>query len=76
MNSNSINIGDLKTSGRLTIGGLNVSYVGNTAGLLMECLSNTELAVHDSGDRYASLMYYQGNPNNNITIGRDVGWGT
>jgi hypothetical protein len=42
----------------------------------MECLDNTEIAVHDSQLRVASLMYYEGGVNNyKITIGRDMGWG-
>jgi hypothetical protein len=41
----------------------------------MECLSNTEIAVHDGGNRVASLMYFQGDNTNNIIIGRDMGWG-
>ena len=74
-------------AGSLTIGGNNVNYGGNfyssgnwsgnnTAGLLMECLNNTEIAVHDAGHRIASLMYYEGGTTNTITIGRDMGWGT
>ena len=31
--------------------------------------------MHDSGNRLASLMYYEGDANNKITIGRDMGWG-
>jgi hypothetical protein len=69
-------------SGSLTIGGSNVNYGGgnlwntNTAGLLMECDNNTEIAVHDSALRVASFMYYEGGINNNkITIGRNMGWG-
>ena len=69
-------------SGSLTIGGSNVNYGGgtnwnaNTAGLLMECADNTEIAVHDGGLRVASFMYYEGGINNNkITIGRNMGWG-
>ena len=69
--------------GSLTIGGIDVNYGGgvsqwtttNVAGLLMECLNNTEIAVHDAGERVASLMYYEGNTTNRITIGRDMGWG-
>ena len=44
-------------SGSLTIGGTNANYGGgnnwttNTAGLMMECQDNTEIAVHDSGHR-------------------------
>jgi hypothetical protein len=75
-------------SGSLTIGGTNTSYGGssyangtlwtneaNTAGLLLECSANTEIAVHDGGTRVASLMYYEGNATNKITIGRNMGWG-
>lgn len=67
------------SSGSLTIGDNSKNYGGgvstwntNTAGLLMECLDNTEIAVHDSGARVASFMYYSGNQ---FTIGRDMGWG-
>jgi hypothetical protein len=74
-------------SGSLTIGGTNANYGGNfytggawtgsnTAGLLLECLTRTEIAVHDQGNRVASLMYYEGDTINRATIGRDVGWGT
>ena len=42
----------------------------------MECSDNTEIAVHDSGHRLASLIYYEGAGNNKITIGRDMGWGS
>ena len=64
-------------SGSLTIGDTLLNYGGgnnfttNTAGLMLECLNNTEIAVHDAGNRLASLMYYTGNT---ITIGRDMGW--
>ncbi len=43
---------------------------------MMECSANTEIAVHDSGHRLASLMYYEGDTVNRITIGRNMGWGT
>jgi microcystin-dependent protein len=66
-------------SGSLTIGGTNVNYGGgtnywnsSTAGLMMECADNTEIAVHDAGARVASFMYYSGN---NFYIGRNMGWG-
>ena len=73
-------------SGSLTIGGTNVNYGGNfytggnwngtnTAGLLMECGNNTEIAIHDNATRLASLMYYEG-VDNKITLGRNMGWGT
>jgi len=67
-------------SGSLTIGDVNKNYGAgygwnsSTAGLLMECLDNTEIMVHDSGSRVTSLMFYTG-ANNTITMGRDAGWG-
>ena len=69
-------------SGSLTIGSITENYGGgsgwttNTAGLLLETKDNTEIAVHDSGVRVTSLMYYEGESANRITIGRDMGWGT
>lgn len=67
------------SAGSFTLGDHTKNYGGgvsgwnsNTAGLLFECLSNTEIAVHDGGDRVASFMYYSGNT---FTIGRDMGWG-
>lgn len=68
-------------AGSLTVGSINTNYGGgsnwnpNTAGLLLETLANTEIAVHDSGTRIASLMYYEGDATNRITIGRDMAWG-
>ncbi|MEM7803063.1 MAG: tail fiber domain-containing protein, partial [Chloroflexota bacterium] len=68
--------------GSLTIGNYTDNYGGgnnwhsNTAGLMLECDAHTEVAVHDAGTRLASLLYYQGNNVNQITIGRDMGWGT
>jgi len=63
-------------SGSLTIGGQTLNYGGgnnwttNTAGLMLECENNTEIAVHDAGHRIASLMYFEGGLNiNRITIG-------
>lgn len=66
--------------GSLTIGGIDRNFGGgtgwnaNTAGLLLETRDNTEIAVHDSGSRVASFMYYEGSKNR-FTIGRDMGWG-
>jgi hypothetical protein len=67
--------------GSLIIGSTGLNYGGgtlwndgNAACLMMECDSNTEIAVHDNGTRLASLMYYEGNDINKITIGRDMGW--
>lgn len=66
--------------GSLTIGGIDRNYGGgtswnnNTAGLLLETLDNTEIAIHDSNLRLASFMYYE-SINNRFTIGRDMGCG-
>jgi hypothetical protein len=69
-------------SGSLIIGNVNANYGwgtgswnanGNgTAGLLLECLDHTEIAVHDNGARLVSLFAYYANA---ITIGRDMGHG-
>jgi len=69
-------------SGSLTIGGTTANYGGgfewssNTAGLLFECLDNTEIAVHDAGARVASFMQYTGSQNT-FYMGRlmGTGWG-
>ncbi|WPB72659.1 tail fiber domain-containing protein [Archangium violaceum] len=69
--------------GALSIGSITASFGGGTgwnsnmAGLVLETLKNTEIAVHDSGTRVASLMFYEGDADNRITIGRDMGagWG-
>jgi len=65
-------------NGSLIIGDTLLDYgggtnwnAGNAAGLMLECLNTTEIVVHNSGNRLASLMYYTGNT---ITIGRDMGW--
>ena len=71
MNNGSLIIGDTP----LNYGGGALWNGGNAAGLMMECSANTERAMHDSGNRLASLMYYEGDANNKITIGRDTGWG-
>ena len=52
-------------NGSLTIGDTLLNYGGgdlwstNTSGLLLECSSKTEIAVHDGGTRIASTMYYE-----------------
>ena len=70
--------------GSLTLGSISASYGGgtsgwssNTAALLFETNANTEIAVHHSGVRIASMLYYQGS-SNTMFIGRDMGggWGT
>jgi len=69
-------------SGSLTIGGTNFNYGGNTdgwtqnntAGLLLECADNTEIAVNSSttNQQVNSLIYYT---KNYIEFGRNMGWG-
>ena len=67
-------------NGSLTIGGILLNYGGGTgwstniSGLLLECESNTEIAVHDCGTRIGSFMYYEG-ATNKFTIGRNMGYG-
>jgi hypothetical protein len=64
-------------AGSLTIGNINANYGGganwttNTAGLMMECLDNTEIVIHDSANALHSFMYYSGNT---FTIGRNIGY--
>ena len=70
MAAGSLNIGSIGAN----FGGGTAGWNSNTAGLMLECADNTEIAVHDSGTRVASLMYYQGG-SNTITMGRDMGWG-
>jgi hypothetical protein len=68
-------------TGSLTVGNITANFGGgngwnpNTAGLMLETLDNTEIAVHDSYNRLASFMYYEGGAANRMTIGRDMGWG-
>jgi hypothetical protein len=72
-------------SGSLTIGGANAGYgcqyspagawTGtNTAGILMECLNNTEIVIHDSAKRLVSAIAYYGDTTNILYIGRAMGW--
>jgi len=67
--------------GSLTIGSLGKSFGGgsnwndNTAGLLLETLADTEIAVHDANTRLASIVRYESSTNS-LTIGRDMGWGS
>jgi hypothetical protein len=77
---NFANKGNYMAPGSLAIGGIDQSYGGgqfwhkNTAGLLLETLDNTEIAVHDSGLRLSSFMYYS-SISHQFTIGRDMGYG-
>jgi hypothetical protein len=67
------------TAGSLAIGNQTQNYGGgnnwtaNTAGLLMECLDNTEIVIHDTGQSVHSFMYYT--TNGNFRIGRNMGYG-
>ena len=71
-------------SGSLTIGNIDYNYgfnqlfpnpntITGLAGLLLECLDHTEIAVHDSGARIVSFLAYFSNL---ITIGRNMGYGS
>jgi hypothetical protein len=66
-------------AGSLTIGNQDQNYGGgtnwtaSTAGLLMECADNTEIAVHDAGNSIHSFMQYT--TNGLFTIGRNMGYG-
>ena len=62
-------IGDTNTD----YGGSTGGWVANTAGLIMECSNNTEIAIHDNATRVASFMQYVGTSNQFI-IGRNMGW--
>jgi hypothetical protein len=68
------------SAGSLVIGNIGQDYGGgtnwttNTAGLLMECLDKTEIAIHDAGNSIHSFMYYT--TNGNFRIGRNMGYGT
>ena len=67
-------------AGSLSIGNIGQNYGGgsnwnaSTAGLMLECADVTEIAVHDSGNAVHSLIHYS--TNGNITIGRNMVWGT
>jgi hypothetical protein len=67
------------TAGSLTIGNTDTDYGGgnnwtaNTAGLMMECLNNTEIVIHDAGNSLHSFMRYTNN--GNFRIGRNMGYG-
>jgi len=69
------------SAGSLVIGDTTVNYGNgtnwntNTAGLLLECLDNTEIAVHDAGNRINSLINYVGGTNNYHEYGRNMYWG-
>ncbi len=41
---------------------------------MFECLKNREIAVQNASKRVASLIYYEGDLVNRITIGRNMGW--
>jgi hypothetical protein len=71
MANRSLSIGDTASN----YGG-GTSWNSNTAGFMMECLNNTEIAVHDAGTRIASFMYFEGGTTNRFTIGRNMGWGS
>ncbi len=57
---------NMMAAGSLCIGSTDTDYgyqtgwTSNTAGIMMECNDITEIVVHDSGTRLASLLYYYG----------------
>jgi hypothetical protein len=67
-------LGSLTIGGTLSNYGTATNWSSSTAGLMMECADYTEIVVHDSGTRLASLIYYDG-VYNKIYIGRNKGWG-
>jgi hypothetical protein len=68
------------TSGSLKLGNITQNYgqagLGSTMNMgviVLECLDNTEIAIHDSGTANHSLIRYTSN--GNITMGRNLAWG-
>ncbi len=43
---------------------------------MLETLDNTEIVVHDANNRLSSMIHFQGGATNEMTLGRDMGWGT
>jgi hypothetical protein len=68
-------------AGALCIGDTTTNYGGaggwstNTAGLLMECLNNTEIVILDSAEYLISALYYVGGTSKYIEYGRAMGYG-
>ena len=74
-----VGIADM-TSGSLKLGNITQNYGSSGSGsttnmgcIVLECLDNTEIALHDSGNANHSLIRYT--TGNNITMGRNFGWG-
>jgi hypothetical protein len=74
-----VSIVDMKP-GSLKIGNITQNYgssgnysTDNMGCIVLECLDNTEIALHDSGNANHSLIRYT--TGNNITLGRNFGWG-
>ncbi len=67
------------TAGSLTIGNIDTNYgtvnnwTANTAGLMLECLNNTEIVIHDANNSLHSFMTYF--TNGTFRIGRNMGYG-
>jgi hypothetical protein len=67
--------------GALNIGGVNRNYNFTEgswasdvrAGIMANCLDQWEFVIHDSGRSVESVFYYA---HPNITMGRDIGWGS
>jgi hypothetical protein len=50
----------------------NTNWNANSAGLMLECLDNTEIAIHDFNNRLSSVICYEG-ALNRFTMGRNMG---
>jgi hypothetical protein len=68
MSTGSLTIGDLSKN----YGGAATNWTTSTAGLMLECSSNTEICIHDYADRITSAFYYEGSTLNRITLGRNA----
>jgi hypothetical protein len=74
-----VGIADM-TSGSLKLGNITQNYGSTGSGsttnmgcIVLECLDNSEIALHDAGNANVSLIRYT--TVNNITLGRNIGWG-
>jgi hypothetical protein len=68
MSAESLTIGD----GSFDYGCQNTDWNASPAGLLMECLNNTEIAIHDFNSRLSSVICYEG-ALNRFTMGKTMG---
>jgi hypothetical protein len=69
MKSGSLKLGNITQN----YGSLSPGSTENMGCIVLECLDNTEIALHDAGSANNSLIRYT--TGNNITMGRNIGWG-